>query len=277
MPQLKISVITPSFNQGKFIEQNIQSVLTQRYPLVEHIVVDGGSSDETLEILKKYPHVKWVSEKDEGQADALNKGLSMATGDIIGWINSDDYYEPDIFSFVVNTFEDENVNWIIGDVSFEYMVINKKIQRQSPKITVRHLLKNPDILRQQGAFFRKSFLKQEGGWNKKFQLVMDLDLWLRLAKASEPVMVSKKIGVFRMQPDQKTSGRNLLKQLKEIKELFDREQAGPFHKYPFLAKKYFYYLKYLAKQELIKRNLVSKIYSNIPISSRNLNEDFKSY
>ncbi len=85
----KISVLIPSFNQGKYIEENIQSVLNQNYPNFEHIIIGGGSSDNTVGILKKYPHLIWVSEPDEGQSDALNKGVDMATGDIIGWINSD--------------------------------------------------------------------------------------------------------------------------------------------------------------------------------------------
>jgi len=84
----RISIITPSCNQGKFIEKNIKSVLNQHYKNFEHIVIDGGSKDNTVAILKKYSHLKWVSEKDSGQSHAFNKGLKMATGQIIGWINS---------------------------------------------------------------------------------------------------------------------------------------------------------------------------------------------
>ena len=85
---MKITILTPSFNQGAFVEKNIQSVMSQDYADFEHIIIDGGSTDNTVDILKKYPHLKWISEPDEGQADALNKGLAMATGDIVGWINS---------------------------------------------------------------------------------------------------------------------------------------------------------------------------------------------
>jgi glycosyltransferase involved in cell wall biosynthesis len=99
-----ISIITPSFNQGAYIEQTILSVLHQDYGHVEHIVVDGGSTDATLDVLRRYPHLKWVSEKDRGQADALNKGLALAKGDIIGWVNSDDYYQDNIFGSVVGHF-----------------------------------------------------------------------------------------------------------------------------------------------------------------------------
>lgn len=98
---LKLTIITPSFNQAPYIEQTIRSVLAQDYPCVEHIVIDGGSTDCTVDVLKKYPHLQWVSEKDRGQADALNKGLAKASGDIIGWVNSDDYYEHKIFGSIV--------------------------------------------------------------------------------------------------------------------------------------------------------------------------------
>jgi len=97
-----ISIVTPSLNQGRYIEQTIQSVLLQNYPNFEHIVIDGGSTDGTVEILKKYPHLKWISEKDSGQSEALNKGLKMATGDIIAWINSDDWYAEGAFNNVAS-------------------------------------------------------------------------------------------------------------------------------------------------------------------------------
>ena len=87
-----VSVVTPSFNQAAFIEETIQSVLKQDYPHIEHIVVDGGSTDGTVDILQRYPHLRWISEPDCGQSDALNKGFAMARGEILGWLNSDDTY-----------------------------------------------------------------------------------------------------------------------------------------------------------------------------------------
>ncbi len=98
MPPLKLSVVTVSLNQAAYIEANIRSVLAQAYPGVEHIVVDGGSTDGTLDILKRYPHLRWISEPDTGQSNALNKGIAMATGEIVGWLNSDDTYEPGAFA-----------------------------------------------------------------------------------------------------------------------------------------------------------------------------------
>ena len=99
MNNKKISIVSPSFNQGQYIEEAIQSVLNQGYENFEHIIIDACSTDNTLEILKKYSHLKWISEPDEGQSDALNKGFKLATGDIIGWLNVDDIY-------LSNTFKD---------------------------------------------------------------------------------------------------------------------------------------------------------------------------
>ncbi len=117
MTQLpKISIITPSYNQGQFIEQTIQSVLNQNYPNLEYIVIDGGSSDNTLEILKKYDQqiTYWVSEKDRGQSHAINKGLEKCTGEIFNWLNSDDYLEPGALHKIARTYLSSGGNFIIG-------------------------------------------------------------------------------------------------------------------------------------------------------------------
>jgi len=114
--KLKFSVITPSFNQGEYIEQTIQSVLDQDYANFEHFVIDGGSTDQTISILNKYPHIQWISEKDKGQSDALNKGFKMAKGDIIAWINSDDWYETGAFKAVAKFFiQNPDKDIVMGD------------------------------------------------------------------------------------------------------------------------------------------------------------------
>ncbi len=99
-----VSIITPSFNQAQFIEQTIKSVQNQDYKNIEHIIIDGGSTDGTIDILKKYSGIKWISEKDNGQSDAINKGFSTANGEILAWLNSDDYYDENIITKVVEYF-----------------------------------------------------------------------------------------------------------------------------------------------------------------------------
>src|SRR5437868_9654465 len=114
----KISIVTPSFNQGQFIEETIRSVLDQNYPNLEYLVIDGGSTDQTIEIIRKYEaqFSYWETEKDRGQVHAINKGLARATGDIFAFINSDDIYLPRTFATVAKYFDDHpSAEWICGD------------------------------------------------------------------------------------------------------------------------------------------------------------------
>ena len=270
MGKAKVTILTPSYQQARYIEQNILSVLGQDYQPLEHIVVDGGSTDTTIDVLKKYPRLTWVSEKDEGQADALDKGLKMATGDIVGWINSDDYYLPNCIHSAVAAFEDSNVQWVVGNILIAYEAVGKTVREKSPRVTYETLIADPDILRQQATFFRRSFLEQAGSIDKSFHLVMDCDLWIRLAKLSPPKMVDEYWAVFRMQPEQKTSGRTLLRQLGEIQTILSRERAPFFDQVRILSRKLVYYVKYRIKMALIVAGLIDKAYSGAPYSIRHL-------
>lgn len=263
---MKITIITPSYNHGKYIEKNILSVINQNWNDIEHIVIDGGSTDTTVEVLQKYPHVRWVSEKDEGQADALNKGIAMATGDIIGWINSDDYYEKNIFKDVINEFKNKETQWIIGNISLNYPSLNMVLPISSPEVTYKNLINNADIVKQQGAFYRKEAIDEVGRWDKQFFMVMDFDLWVRLSKKWRPAMVNKQWALFTMHEDQKSSHRNSIIQIKEIERILKKEGLSFFEIKKILLKKYFYYLKGFLKTILIDLNLMNKSYRNIPMS-----------
>jgi len=247
----KISIITPSYNQGQYIEQNIKSVLNQNYPNVEHIVIDGGSSDCTVEILKKFPHLIWVSEKDDGQADALNKGLKLATGDLVGWINSDDYYQENIFESVASNFSDGPVDWVIGNITYRLESKGIEIPDVSRPVSYRSLLRNPDIVRQQSTFFRRSTLEEVGAWNSAFHMVMDLDLWLRMAKISSPRMIHSNWSFFRVHEAQKTVVKNLIPQMREIEYLFQRENYTSPTRYMVYIKKYLTILRSSLKSIIV--------------------------
>jgi len=262
--QPKISILTPSFNQGKYIEENIQSVLNQNYPNFEHIIIDGGSTDNTVEILKKYPHLIWVSEKDEGQSDALNKGLAMSTGEIIGWINSDDYYEKNIFNEVAKEFENKEVQWVIGNLIDKYELINKYYKRKSPKVTYKTLIGPKCVMRQQGTFFRKNLVLKAGGWDKDIYMCMDWDLWIKMAKISEPKMVDKYWAYFRMHDDQKSSAKNILRQIDELKKIYKREGVPLIIQYRVYFRSYKTLIKSQIKIVLVKIHLMDKKYLNIP-------------
>ncbi|MCP5063411.1 MAG: glycosyltransferase [Ignavibacteriae bacterium] len=265
---MKISILTPSYNHGQFIEKNITSVINQNWPDVEHIIVDGGSMDNTVDILKKYPHLRWISGQDEGQADALNKGLSMATGDIVGWINSDDYYEKNIFADVINIFKSSDVKWIIGNVICVYLGLNLHIKNKSPSITYSKLLKNPDIVQQQAVFFRKDNLDEIGGWNKKYFMTMDYDLWIRLSKKYTPIMIDKEWAYFSCHPDQKTAARNILAQIDDIKDVLSNQGVSwlSININRIVLKKYYYFCKSLIKIFLIKTKIIDSKFANLPVS-----------
>ncbi len=261
--ELKISIITPSYNQADFVGATIESVLNQNISEVEHIVIDGGSTDDTVSVLKKYSDVIWVSEKDKGQADALNKGIEKATGDIIGWVNSDDYYEKNIFKSVLKCFEDPEVMWVIGNISYKYEETNEIISDRSKGITFDSLIRNPDIVRQQPTFFRKTVLDKVGRWNAEFHMVMDYDLWVRLTKISNPKMVNENWAYFRFHGDQKTSLKNLLLQKREITDILNRENVSAGLIFKLRAKKRWYWIKASIKELLISSHLISEKSKNI--------------
>ena len=255
---LKFSILTPSYNQAPFIEQTILSVINQPGIEKEHIIMDGDSNDETVAILKKYPHLIWVSEKDKGQADALRKGLKLATGDIVGWLNSDDYYEEGIFESVAKHFEDPKTMWVIGNLSAVFDSTQEVIADTSPQVTYQRLLNNPDIIRQPPTFFRKEFLLQAGGWNPDYFMVMDYDLWLRLVKIATPKMVNETWAYFRMHALQKSTHANILRQSREIDQLLKREQIGLGTRLGIRARKRFEWLKGVVKSQLINVGILDK-------------------
>ena len=178
----KISIISPSFNQGKYIEQTIQSVLNQNYPNLEYIIIDGGSTDETVKIIKKYEHKihYWVSEPDKGQTDAINKGFAKCTGEIFNWLNSDDYYEPGTFNKLAKLFSDNpNANvicgreWSFHDENPSVKTLNfGSIIKENVYETLR-----VGIIDQPCTFFRKKKIDAFFPLNEMLHYVMDRQLW----------------------------------------------------------------------------------------------------
>ncbi len=261
----KISVITPSYNQGAYIEKTIRSVLEQNYHDIEHIIVDGGSTDETIDILKKYPHLIWISEPDKGQADALNKGLKLANGSIVGWINADDFYNPGAFRNVVKYFSMPETMWLIGNLSFHFEESGLVVQDISPKVSHDRLLKDPDIVRQQPAFFRKDLLESVRGWNPDYFMAMDYDLWVRLSRIAPPSMVRENWASFRIHSQQKTTLKNILRQSREIESIQKREGAPRHLRLKMMTKKRWQWIKGRVKHVCLELGLLNKKYWNRPI------------
>lgn len=178
---MKISIITPSFNQANYIEKTIDSVLSQQYPDLEYIIIDGGSTDNSAEIIKKYEkHLTyWVSEKDNGQSDAINKGLMRATGEVVNWINSDDWYYPETLKKVAAAFEEENVLVLSGKGSVWQ---DNKIRNTNPGVDIYpNFEKTAGWARidQPETFFRHNAIKKMGLLNTDLHYVMDREWWIR--------------------------------------------------------------------------------------------------
>jgi glycosyltransferase involved in cell wall biosynthesis len=179
----KISVITPSFNQAQFLERTIESVLSQGYPNLEYIVMDGGSTDGSVEILRKYDRYlsRWVSEPDRGQSHAFNKGLSCASGDIVGWINSDDLYLTGSLFEVVRYFaENPDVAIVFSDYIFidgEDKIL--KFRKEIPFSLQTYIWARDCFHANCAGFFRKRVFSTVGGLDESLHYGMDFDLYLR--------------------------------------------------------------------------------------------------
>ncbi len=177
----KISIVTPSFNQGHFIEETITSVLDQQYPNLEYIIIDGGSTDNTVEIIKKYAtHVKyWVSEKDAGQANAINKGLQHCTGEIFNWLNSDDYLEQGALQKIAQAFANERVQMVAGKVR-NFSVDDEEIISNQNLSAEGLMCWKPGVqFVQPGVWMRKELLQKCGGIDEQFHYAFDWDLYIR--------------------------------------------------------------------------------------------------
>ena len=220
---MKVSVVTPSYNQGRFIERTLMSVATQEGVDIEHVVFDGGSTDETCTVLSNFePAVRWVSRKDNGQTDAVNQGVRATDGPIIAWLNSDDIYYPGALARVVAAFEaDPSIDVVYGmadhigvdDVAFEqYPSESWNFDR----------LKETCFICQPAAFFRRSVVERFGLLDETLNYCMDYEFWLRLGKLGARFhYVEQKLAGSRMYADNKTLGARV-RVHSEINDMFRR-------------------------------------------------------
>lgn len=203
-----VSIITPSYNQGEFIKETIESVLNQDYPNIEYIVMDGGSTDQTVDILKSYgKRIKWVSEKDEGQAHAVNKGIEVAQGSIIGWLNSDDTYLDGAISKMVDYFKKHPSTDMVYGEGY-YIDKNSGITERylTEKFSYERLAEQC-IICQPTAFFTKQFVEEVGMLDKNLHLCMDYELWMRMAQKGKISFINEYIATSRMYEENKTLSR----------------------------------------------------------------------
>ncbi len=220
---MKITLITPSFNQAEFIGKTIDSVLSQTGNFeLDYVVLDGGSTDKTLEILAAYGNrIRWLSQPDQGQIDAINRGLRAATGDIVGWLNSDDYLLPEALKRIANAFTvNESVQWVYGDciiVDREGREIRKWVsafkRSQARHFSIHRLLMS-NFISQMTVFWRRELMEKIGYLDDSLPLAFDYDYWLRLAKVSAPTYIDAPQAAFRWYTTSK-SGGNIRQQCRE--------------------------------------------------------------
>lgn len=215
---MKISIIIPSFNAGFFIERAINSVLLQPYQNKEVIVIDGGSTDKTISILESYgSSIRWISEKDGGQADAINKGFKMATGDILAWINADDYYFPDVFGKVVDVF---NSNAAIVLLYGRCRSISKGgffINNIPPKsISRKDLISKGNTIFQPASFYLRSAVGVVKYLDESLYYWMEYDLYIKLLAVGKSYFLDIFLANFSIRRGQKSDLKNIFKMDKEL-------------------------------------------------------------
>jgi glycosyltransferase involved in cell wall biosynthesis len=217
----KISVITPSFNQGQFLEETILSVLNQNYPNLEYIIMDGGSTDNSVEIIKKYASqiTYWQSSKDKGQSDAINKGFAMATGDILCWLNSDDYYLPGTLDFVAKNIDCNRKEILFGEVNHYKESDGSYLMSNVSNKLKNYRLELYDYIIQPGSFWTKSTWEATGILNNSLHFVFDWDWFLKAKKNGTTFTYTDHVmSVYRIHEAHKT-GTGGQKRLKEIEHI----------------------------------------------------------
>jgi len=254
----KLSIITPVYNGERFIEGCIKNVIKQNCSDAEHIIVDGGSTDRTVETIKryaqKYPHIRWISEKDKGQSDAMNKGIRIARGEILGFLNVDDFYEPNVLKRILEVFKDlPDPTFLVGNCKVWgddgiLLFVNKPV-----KLKVTDLLlgwyRNPWPANPSAYFYHKSLHQKIGSYIMDAQ-AMDLDFLLRAVQGANVRYIDETWGNFRRTKDTKTYKSIKNGQIRfstnHILEVYKRKLSLP-QRCEFTVKEIMYTIKYYSK------------------------------
>lgn len=214
---MKISIITPSYNSGQYLLRAIHSVLDQNFNNWEHVIVDGGSKDETLEILKKHPHLIWVSEPDEGQSDAMNKGFEMSTGDVIVYLNADDWFEEEAFSHVIESFEETKSDIVFGDLRVLFEKDGRE-EIRTPSTNYCSIIKywNNSFPSNPVSYFYKRKVQKKYLFPVGNHMTMDMDFIFYATKYFSVSHIPHIFGTFLVNGENKTSKMDIGKEQKSI-------------------------------------------------------------
>ncbi|MGA1465416.1 MAG: glycosyltransferase family 2 protein [Balneolaceae bacterium] len=228
----KISIVTPSFNSEDYLESTIQSVLRQTYPNLEYVIIDGGSTDRSVQIIKKYENelAYWISEKDSGLYHALNKGFKQTSGEIMGWINSDDMYHTNAFFTIAEIFSEyDEVKWLLGSCSaFDERGRTVNV-RHSKEFTRDDFLKGDfKWIQQESCLWKRELWDKSGGaLNEQLKYAGDFELWMRFFR-HEPLWVTNAlIGGFRLRRSGQLSSENYPEYLSEVEKTIRLEKSLP--------------------------------------------------
>lgn len=202
----KISIITPSFNQGAFIEETILSVLDQDYPNLEYIIIDGGSVDKSVEVIKKYEGriTHWVSEKDSGQSEAINKGLKLSTGEIVSWLCSDDLYLPEALHKVAKIFNEKKNSVMLHGKAVLFDSSGKQEIKGAEMTDIQLRYYSVIPFPQPSSFFRRRLIDEKGFLREDLHFAMDFDLLIRAALSYEITPVDELLSKYRLHEGSKT-------------------------------------------------------------------------
>ena len=223
-----VSIVTPSFNKGLYIEETILSIRNQTYKNIEHIVIDGGSPDETLSILKKYsPVLVWVSEPDKGQSDAINKGWRIAKGDIIAYLNADDTYLPNAVEIAVNFFlKHPETAMIYGDGIFSDEKGKFLMNFTAGEFKLKNLVFCKDNILQPAVFLRKTVFETIGDVDADLHLAMDLDYWIRTGLRYKVNYIPQQLATAKIYLDAKSSAQ-MHKYVMEYEHILEKLFSNP--------------------------------------------------
>jgi GT2 family glycosyltransferase len=234
-----ITVVTPAFNAAATVAETLASVRAQDYPALEHVVVDGGSTDGTVEILRTAPGIRYVSEPDRGLAHAMNKGIAMAGGEIVGELNADDVYLPGALQAVGAAFaERPEAEWLTGRcriVDGSGREIRRPVTAYKNWLLARYSLPlyiTHNFVSAPATFFRRSTLKELGGFDERYRISVDYDLQLKLARRGDPIVLDRDLACFRMAEGSLSMSR-FETQFREHAEQARRHGDG--HRAPVLA------------------------------------------
>ena len=249
-PTPTISVVTPSYNQGRFLEDSIRSIVTQHYPEIEYIVMDGGSNDSSMDVIRQYEDriSYWASEPDGGQYDAINKGFAKTSGQIMAWLNSDDKYTPWAFEIVAEVFSIfPQIEWLTSAFPPIWDEFGRAVRCRARRGFSRrgfyrgeHLNSSEwyskGFIQQESTFWRRSLWDRAGGYlDTSFGLAADFDLWARFYRHAELYEIATPLAGILVHGEQKTA-HHLSEYLQEAKQILHRHGGRPYGKFESLIR-----------------------------------------